>query len=77
MRRAALGCLLLTAPLAALHPRAAICAVVLCTALALVARLEVAIAVCVVLLIGASLGLRIDAAPHSPPPPPPRAGHQR
>lgn len=74
MKRAAIAGLLLTSPLAALHPRAAVCTLVLCAALALIARLEVALAVCVVLLIAASLGLRIDAAPHSPPPP--RGGHQ-
>lgn len=56
---------MLTSPLAALHPRAAICAVILAAALALVTRLEVAIGVCVVLLIGASLGVRVDAAPRS------------
>lgn len=54
--------------LVALHPRAGIAALVVCAALGLVVRREVALGLCLVLLVGAAFGLRVDAAPPSGPP---------
>jgi hypothetical protein len=65
--KAALTCVgLAGAGLAALHPRAAVAAVVVSLCVALVAPKKIAAGLCLLLLVAGTAGLRVDAAPPSP-----------